>query len=100
MTAATVTAWMLAFLAALHAGSLRRRARHDSTNGASIGPIRLTRAQIVATIERGARERLRISAEEMVRRFHDDALEDPGEVADLLAYAGLLAEGDPLFVRP
>ncbi|MBI4602713.1 MAG: hypothetical protein HY721_12215 [Planctomycetes bacterium] len=61
---------------------------------------RLTRAEVVKLIDRGARKRRAMSAEELVSRYRAGTLYDPGEVADLLGLASLLAEDDPLFVAP
>jgi len=58
----------------------------------------LSREEIIGRLERGARHRLRMSAEEMVRAYREGCLSDPGQVADLLALAHLLDERDPLFV--
>ncbi len=62
--------------------------------------LELTREDIVARIEQGAWRRRRLSARELLRRYRAGALDDPGEVADLLALAHLLPDDDPLFVEP
>lgn len=70
---------------------------HDyNTPGDSV--LVLTREEIVASLELGARQRLGMSAEELVRAYQDGRLPDPGRVADLLALAHLLTPDDPLFV--
>ena len=38
-----------------------------------------------------------MSAMELIQAYRDGNLEEPGEVADLLALAYLLPDGDPLF---
>lgn len=58
--------------------------------------VELNRDEIVRRIEQGARCRLRMSADELVQAYRSGRLEDPGAVADLLALASLLSEGDPL----
>ena len=58
--------------------------------------LELSRDEIVARIEDGARSRTGLSAGEMVRRYLAAQLDDPGQVADLLALARLLPENDPL----
>ena len=58
----------------------------------------LTRDEIVARIERGAKHRLGLSAEALVCAYRDGRLADAGRVADLLALASLLPKDDPLFV--
>jgi hypothetical protein len=37
-----------------------------------------------------------MSARELLRKYRAGTLDEPGEVADLLALANLLAEDDPL----
>lgn len=58
--------------------------------------VELTTSEIYMILERGAQERLRMSAMDMVKRYRAGELSDPGEVADLLAYARLLSPNDPL----
>ena len=60
--------------------------------------LELTREEIVARMERGAKHRLHMSAEEMVSAYRAGRLGDPGRVADLLALGSLLPQDDPLFV--
>ncbi len=60
--------------------------------------LELKRDEILARLETGARRRRGLSAQELVRRYHVGKLEDPCEVADLLALADLLPDDDPLFV--
>jgi len=60
--------------------------------------VELTRDEIVARLNAGARRRLDMTAEEMVARYTTGDLPDPGRVADLLALASLLRRDDPLFV--
>ena len=67
------------------------------TNGRRTTTLELTRSEIIGHIEAGARRRLRISAQDLVRRYRGGELEDPGAVADLLALANLLPENDPIF---
>jgi len=56
----------------------------------------LSRDEIAALLEEGARRRLGISALEMVQMYRADTLDDPGAVRDLLALSRLLADNDPL----
>lgn len=65
-----------------------------------ISALQLNREEIVSRIESGARLRLKMSALEFVRSCHEGRIEDPGQVADLLALAHLLPDDDPLFVAP
>ena len=57
----------------------------------------LSREEIVARLEAGARERLGCDAAEMIARWRAGELTDAGEVGDLLVLADLLGEHDPLF---
>ena len=61
--------------------------------------LEMTRDEIVARIEEGAKRRRGISASELVRSYRLGNLKDPGEVADLLALSALLSEDDPLFAN-
>jgi len=67
------------------------------TNGRHTTTLELTRSEIIDHIEAGARRRLHISAQDLVRRYRRGELEDPGAVADLLALANLLPDNDPIF---
>jgi hypothetical protein len=58
--------------------------------------LELSREEIVARIDQGAQRRRRMSARELLRKYRAGTLDEPGEVADLLALANLLAEDDPL----
>jgi len=57
----------------------------------------LTREPMAQQLDREARRRLAISGEDLVRRYRAGLLKDRGQVADLLAFTGLLAEDDSLF---
>ena len=61
--------------------------------------IGLSRDEIVAQLEEGAKARRGMSARELVLAYRKRRLEDPGEVADLLALASLLPDEDPLFAE-
>jgi hypothetical protein len=65
---------------------------------AAVPALELSREEIVAQIDREARRRLSMSAEEFVRAYRTCQLLDPGRVADLLALGSLLEPTDPLFV--
>lgn len=58
--------------------------------------LELTREEIVERIEEGARRRRGMSARDLIRAYLEGRLENPGEVADLLVLADLLAEDDTL----
>lgn len=59
--------------------------------------VQLTREEILRRLETGARQRRGMSAGEMLSRYRRGLLEDPCDVADLLALADLLRADDPLF---
>jgi hypothetical protein len=58
----------------------------------------VSRDDIVREMERVARERLGMSAMQMVEAYCAGKLADPGVVADVLSLALLLDEDDALFV--
>jgi hypothetical protein len=58
--------------------------------------IELSREEIVERLEESAR-RYGMSAGQLVRKYLDGTLEDPGAVADVLALASLLDDEDELF---
>ena len=58
--------------------------------------IELTRDELVGRLEAEARRRRGMSAQQLLLAYREGRLEDPGEVADLLALASLLSEDDPL----
>jgi hypothetical protein len=59
--------------------------------------LELTRDEIMQRLETGARRRRRLSAYEMLQRYRAGTLDEPCDVADLLALADLLPENDPVF---
>jgi hypothetical protein len=60
--------------------------------------IELTQAQLVQRIGDGARARLDMTAQEMIRAFQNNELEDLGSVLDLLGFAAMLDTNHPLYV--
>ena len=60
--------------------------------------VELTRDEILERLEAGARRRRSLSAREMLQRYRAGKLDEPCDVADLLALADLLPENDPVFV--
>ena len=60
--------------------------------------LQLSRDQIVAKIEQGARKRRNMTARELLRAYCAGELPEPGQVADLLVLADLLPTDDPLLV--
>jgi len=63
---------------------------HDST-------VELSREELIKRLEQEARRRRGVAARDLLRAYREGRLEEPGEVADLLALAGLLPEDDPIF---
>ncbi len=58
--------------------------------------VELTREELVERLEQEALRRRGMSARDLLLAYRRGTLEDPGEVADLLALASLLPENDPL----
>jgi hypothetical protein len=54
--------------------------------------VELSREEILALIDQGARRRLAISGEALLDRYRRGQLRDLGEVADLLVLAALLED--------
>jgi hypothetical protein len=69
-----------------------------SINNGKAPRLELTREEIVYRLDCEARERLGISARDMIDRYRAGSLEDPSAVRDLLILASLLPDGDPLLV--
>jgi len=67
-------------------------------NGDTDAIIRLSRAKIVESLEKGARQRTGLSARVMLRRYRDGRLADPCRVADLIALSNLHRKNDPILV--
>lgn len=57
----------------------------------------LTRDAILEEIDRVARTRLGMPGADLLRRYRDGRLDDPGTVADALILADLLDSNDPIF---
>jgi len=60
-------------------------------------PLDLSQSQIHALLEQAARERFGLTAFDLMKKYRQGELDDPGAVADLLPLACLLAKDDPLF---
>ncbi len=56
----------------------------------------LDREEIVQRIHRGALARCNMSGKELLAAYRQGLLEEPGEVADLLVLADLLADDDQI----
>ena len=62
--------------------------------------VELTQDEIIALIEKGARERRGVTARELVEAYREGRLEEPGRVLDLLTFAAMLDKEHPLHVEP
>ena len=58
--------------------------------------IELSREELIDRLEQETLRRRGVSARQLLLAYREGQLEDPGEVADLLALASLLPEDDPL----
>ena len=58
----------------------------------------LSTAQIHEFLEKACQDRRQMGAQELVDAYHAQTLYDPPEVSDILGFASLLPEDDPLFV--
>lgn len=65
-------------------------------NGKTI--IDISRDDIICRLEEGAKRRLGVSAMEMLRRYREDDLEDPGLVVDLIMLSKVLEKSDPYHI--
>jgi hypothetical protein len=59
--------------------------------------IDLSREELIKQLDQESFRRRGMSARDLMLAYRAGRLENPGEVADLLALAGLLPEDDPLF---
>ena len=59
--------------------------------------VEMTREEMIAEIDRGARKALGLSAAELARAYRERTLDSPGRVAELIAILNLLPDDDPLF---
>jgi len=78
--------------------ALRASLTHNGT-GERSDIIKLTRGDIVASLEKGARQRTGLSARVMLRRYRDGRLSDPSRVTDLIALSNLLRKNDPILAE-
>lgn len=65
--------------------------------GVVLDSLELTRDEIVREMDRVSQVRLGTSAADVVRRYQEGALEDPGQVGDVLVLSDLLPVDDPIF---
>jgi hypothetical protein len=63
-------------------------------------PLIWSREELIAEIDKGARERRGISGRRLVRAWRTGRLRESGEVADILALAFLLGKDDPFVLPP
>ena len=67
-------------------------------NGSS-AVVKLSRVQIIDSLEKGARDRTGMSARTMLHRYRQGKLADPNGVTDLIALSNLLRKNDPIFAE-
>lgn len=72
--------------------------RHHAANGKAVDIVKLSRDQIIASLEKGARRRTGLSAQVMLRRYRKGRLTDPSRITDLIALSNLLHKNDPILV--
>ena len=77
----------------------KRARRVISTNGTGGAIIKLSRAQIVDSLEKGAQDRVGLSARVMLKRYREGRLADPSRVGDLIALSNLLRKNDPVLAE-
>ena len=76
-----------------------RAPRAASTNVTGCAIIKLSRAQIVDSLEKGAQDRVGLSARVMLKRYRKGSLADPSRVGDLIALSNLLRKNDPILAE-
>jgi hypothetical protein len=86
-------------MAAIAKHRLSSRRRGISANGEGPITVRLTRTEIIDSLEKAARARVGLSARVMLRRYREGRLPDPGRVTDLIALSNLLRKNDPILVE-
>lgn len=62
--------------------------------------IELTRDELVDMLEVEAQRRRGLPATVLLRQYRSGKLDQPGDVADVIALADLLPENDPLLTEP
>lgn len=60
-------------------------------------PIRMSRDEIVALLERIAQDRRKATASQLLRAYRDGTLDEPGDLMDFLSLADLLSDHDPVY---
>lgn len=59
----------------------------------------MSRDEIVSLIDAAARQRVGMSAKQLLSRHRSGQLKDDGPVIDLLVFADLLPDDDPIFAH-
>lgn len=72
------------------------RAHYATAANGSCVVVRLSRTQIVDALEKGARDRIGLTARTMLRRYREGRLADPSRITDLIALSNLLRKNDPI----
>ena len=87
---------------------MRKRSREQSLrlttytrngDGSRSTVVKMSRHQIVESLEKGARQRTGLSARVMLRRYRHGRLADPSRVTDLIALSNLLRKNDPILAE-
>lgn len=79
--------------------SLRLTTSIPNGNGSGSTVVKMSRHQIVESLEKGARQRTGLSARVMLRRYRHGRLADPSRVTDLIALSNLLRKNDPILAE-
>lgn len=61
--------------------------------------VKLSREEILQSLESAARARTGLSARVMLRKYREGRLADPGRVIDLVALSNLLRKNDPILAE-
>ena len=79
--------------------SLPSKLRLTQASNGRIRAVKLSRDQIVQTLELGARKRMGLSARVLLRRYRQGKLRNPTVVSDLIALSKLLRKNDPILAE-
>jgi hypothetical protein len=75
-----------------------KQRRSQASNGRT-AVVKLSRAEIVQSLELAARERTGLSARVLLRRYRLGKLQNPSAVSDLVALSNLLRKNDPILAE-
>ena len=89
-------------------GFMRKRSRErglrlttsaPNGDGSRSSVVKMSRDQILESLEKGARQRTGLSAQVMLRRYRHGRLAGPSRVTDLIALSNLLRKNDPILAK-